>query len=116
MSSRWGIRSVHVRGRRGYGSCDQAEVAAAVVGADEPQAVAVVDGVLVLVFAGADEGECGFGIVGGEHAGFAGDVAGRFKDDEFAVAGAACAQVEALVVVLVDQNVFSVRSAALVAP
>ena len=35
------------------GRGDEAEVAAAVVGADEPLAVAMVDGVLVLVFARA---------------------------------------------------------------
>jgi hypothetical protein len=67
---------------RGYGGCDQAEVAAAIVGADEPQAVAMVDGVLVIVLAGADEGECAFGVRGWKYVGFAGDVAGRFKHDE----------------------------------
>ena len=36
---------------RGDGRGDEAEVAAAVVGADEPEAVAVVDGVLVIVVA-----------------------------------------------------------------
>ena len=50
---------------RGDGRGDKAEVAAAVVGADEPEAVAVIDGVLVLVVALADEGEAAVGLVGG---------------------------------------------------
>ena len=48
------------------GRGDEAEVAAAVVGADEPEAVAMIDGVLVLVFARADEREFAGGLVGGE--------------------------------------------------
>ena len=40
---------------RGDGRGDEAEVAAAVVGADEPVAVAMVDGILVLVFARSDD-------------------------------------------------------------
>ena len=90
---------------RGDGRGDEAEVAAAIVGADEPEAVAVIDGVLVLVVALADEGEAAVGLVGGQDAGFGGGVAGRLHDQEFAVAGAANAEVEALVVVLVDEYV-----------
>ncbi len=62
--------------RRGYGSGDEAKVAATVVGADEPEAVAVVDGVFLIVLAGCDEGKCAFGFIGRQHMGFAGDVAG----------------------------------------
>ena len=101
---------------RGYRRRDQAEVASAVVGADEPEAVAVVDGVLVLVFARTDEGEGALGFGGRQHPGFGGGVAGRFQHQELAVAGAACAQVEALVVVLVDQLVLGVGRAEGVAP
>ena len=101
---------------RGDGRGDEAEVAAAVVGADEPEAVAVIDGVLVLVVARADEGEAAVGLVGGEDAGLGGGVAGGFHDEEFAVAGAADAEVEALVVVLVDEDVGGVRRAEGVTP
>ena len=50
--SRWGMQlgPIFAAGR-GDGRGDQAEVAALVVGADEPQAVAMVDGVFVLVLA-----------------------------------------------------------------
>ena len=41
--------------RRGHRRRDQAEVASPVIGADEPQAIAVVDRVFVLIFARADE-------------------------------------------------------------
>ncbi len=102
--------------RRGYRRSDQAEVAPAIVGADEPQAVAMVDGVFVLVLARDDEREGAFGLGGGEDARFGGDVAGRFEHDEFAVAGAARGQVEALVVVLIDEHVGGVRRAEGVAP
>ena len=44
--------------RRGHRRGDQAEVASAIVGADEPEAVAMVDGVFVLILARADEREC----------------------------------------------------------
>ena len=101
---------------RGDGRGDEAEVAAAVVGADEPEAVAMVDGVLVLVVARGDEGEAAVGLVGGEDAGFGGGVAGRFQNEEFAIAGAADAEVEALVVVLVDECVGRVLRAEGVPP
>ena len=56
------------------------------------------------------------GLVGGEDEALGGGVAGGFEDDEFAVAGAAGANVEALVVVLVDEHVVGVRSVERVAP
>ena len=65
----------------------------------------MIDGVLVLVVAFADEGEAAVGLIRCEDAGFGGGVAGRLHHQEFAVAGAADAEVEALVVVLVDENV-----------
>ena len=83
----------------------QPKIPASIIGADEPQAVAMVDGVFVLVFARSDDREHAGGIACVEERGFAGDVAGRLKDDIFAVAGAAGADVEALVVVLVDEHV-----------
>ena len=43
-------------------------------------------------------------------------MAGRFEDDEFAVAGAADAEVEALVVVLIDEHIFGVLRAEGVPP
>ena len=55
------------------------------------------------------------GSVGGEHPALAGGVAGRFHHDELAVAGAAGADVEALVVVLVDEHVGGVGRSAHVA-
>ena len=104
--SRWGMSSIQFsRDGRIDGRGDEAEVAAAIVGADEPLAVAMVDGVFVLVFAGTDESELAGGLVGGEDAALGGGVAAGFEDDEFAVAGAARADVEALVVVLVDEDV-----------
>src|SRR5579862_7840064 len=63
----------------------------------------------------ADEGEFSFGAIGGEHARLGGDVAGRFENDEFAIAGAADADVEALIVVLVKERVVAVRGAKVVA-
>ena len=48
-------------------------------------------------------------LIGGEHEALGGGVAGRFEDDEFAVAGAPGADVEALVVVLVDEHVVAMR-------
>ena len=53
---------------RGYGRGDEAEVSAAIVGADIPQAVAMVDGVLVIVLARADQGEAVVRPVGCENA------------------------------------------------
>lgn len=98
--------------RRSY----ETEVAAAIVGANEPKAVAVVDGILVLVFTGTNELELAEGIVGGEDPGFGCDVTCRFEDKKFSVASAAGANVEALVVVLVDEFVVRVKGAAGVAP
>ncbi len=89
----------------GDGRGDEAEVAAAIVGTDKPKAVAVIDGVLVLVVALADEGKAAVGLVSGQDAGFGGGVAGRLHDQEFAVAGAANAEIEALIVVLVDEYI-----------
>ena len=67
---------------RGDRRGDQAEVAALVVGADEPQAVAMVDGVLVLVFARADQRECAERLVGRQKPALGGGVAGRFHHDD----------------------------------
>jgi hypothetical protein len=47
---------------RGDGRGDQAQVAALIVGADEPEAVAVIDGVLVLVLAWRDDPEFAVGL------------------------------------------------------
>ena len=102
--------------RRIYRRSYEAEVAAAIVGANEPKAVAVVDGILVLVFTGANELELAEGIVGGEDPGFGCDVTCGFEDEKFAVASAAGANVEALVVVLVDEFVLRVGGAAGVTP
>ena len=55
-------------------------------------------------------------VCGGQHLAFSRGVAGGFQDDEFAVAGAAGAEVEALVVVLVDQHVAGSGRAACVTP
>ena len=88
---------------------DEAEVAAAIVGADEPLAVAVIDGVFVLVFAGTDESELSSWLVGWKDAALGGGVAAGFEDDEFPVASTACADVEALIVVLLDENIGGVR-------
>ena len=85
---------------------DKSEVAAAIVGADVPQAVAVVDGILVLVFARADYGESALRLVGSKEPAFCGDVAGCFHHQELAVACASGAEVEALVVILIDQRIF----------
>src|SRR5579859_4103013 len=95
------------RGIDGRG--DEAEVAATIVGADVPLAIAVIDGVFVLVFAWSDELEFAGGLIGGEHVAFAGGVAGGFEHDVLAVAGAASADVEALIIVLVDEDVLRVR-------
>ena len=96
---------------RGDGCGDEAEVAALVVGPNEEEAVAMIDGVFMLVFACGDQRELAGGIVGGEDVALAGDVAGGFENDVFAVAGAACAEVEALVVVLIDEHVGGVIGA-----
>ncbi len=64
------------------GRGDEAEVAAAIVGADEPQAVAVVDCIFVLVFARADDGEFAGGLISGEDEALGGGVAGGFEHDD----------------------------------
>jgi hypothetical protein len=71
----------------------------------------MIDGIFVVVFARADERECAVGLVGGQHPRFGRGVAGRFQYQEFAVAGAAGAQIEALVVVLADDDIGGVRRA-----
>ena len=87
---------------------DEAEVAAAIVGADVPLAVAVIDVVLVLVLAGTDDFEFAGGLIGGKDKALGSGVAAGFEDHEFAVAGAACADVKAFVVVLIDEDIFAV--------
>ncbi len=94
------------------GGGDEAEVAALVVGADEPDAVAVVNVVLVLVPTRRDDMELSLRLVGRAVETLAGRVAGRLHDDVFAVAGAACPDVEAFVGLLEDQGVGRVGSAA----
>ncbi len=69
----------------------------------------------MLVFARADDGEFAGGLIGGEYEALSGGVAGGFEDDVFAVAGAAGADVEALVVVLIDEYVVGMGSAESVA-
>jgi hypothetical protein len=63
----WGIARSSARGPARHRRGDQAEVAPAIVGADEPQAVAMVDGVLVLVLAGLMSVNAPVGFVGGQH-------------------------------------------------
>ena len=86
--------------RRGH----QPEVAPAIVGADEPQAVAMVERVLVRVLARGDDVECAGRVVGLENLRFARGVAGRLENDKFAIARAPHADVETLVVFLEDQR------------
>ena len=110
------MRSVQFSGAgSSHGRGDEAEVASLVIGADVPQAVAVVDVVFVLVLTRADDGELAFGLGGGQHPRLAGGVAGRLHHHVLAVAGAARAHIEALVVVLVDQHVGGIGRAAHVA-
>ena len=80
------------------GCADEAELLGIVVGADVEEAVAMVDVVLLVVDAWGDELEGGLGCGGAEEPGFVGGVAAGFEEDVFAVAGAADAEVEALVV------------------
>ena len=69
----------------------------------------MIDSVFVLVFARADDGKFAGGLIGGEDEGLGGGVAGGFEHDVFAIAGAAGADVEALIVVLVDEDVVGMR-------
>ena len=98
-----------------HGRGDEPEVAASIVGADEPLAVAMIDGIFVLVFAGADNSEFAGGLLGGEYEALSRSVAGGFEDDVLSVAGASSANVEALIVVLIDENVVGVRHTELMA-
>ena len=91
------LRRLH---RRGH----QPKIPPAIVGADEPQPVAMVERVLVLIFARGNDAECAGGVVRLENPRLAGGVAGRLDHDKFAVASAPGGNVEALVVFLVNQH------------
>ena len=76
----------------------------------------MVDGVFLLVLTRTDERKCAFGLGGREHTRFSGDMAGRLQHNEFAITRAPRAQIEALIILLKNQHIGSVRRAERVPP
>ena len=89
-----------------YRRCHQPAVFPLVVGADKPQPIAVVDGILLIVYALGNRLELARRLVGCYKAALGSDVAACLKHNVFAVARAPHAQVEALIVFLVNQRGF----------
>jgi len=98
------------RRRRGRGH--QPEIPPVIVGADEPQSMAMIDGILVFVLTRADQCKRAFRLIGRQHPRFRCNMAGGLHHNELAVARAPRAQIEALIVFLIDQHVVRVRRAA----
>ena len=90
---------------RGNRRRDQPEIPSAIVGADEPQPVAVVDRVFVLILARRDQREAACRFVRTQHPRLARRVAARLNHNVLAISRPSDSHVEALVVILIDQHI-----------
>src|SRR5580700_7413302 len=100
----------------GHRSSHQPKVASLVIRPDEPQPVAMVHRVLVLILARTDDPEFTRRLVSRQNASLIRRVAARLHNDVLPVPSSPCAKVEPLVVILVDQHVLVVLLRAIVPP
>src|SRR6185437_691850 len=95
---------------------DKPKISALVIRADVPYTEPVLDVVLALVFARPKHAKLALRIISLKDARLRGGVAARFQNDVGAVARAARPNVDALVAILVDEDVSRIGSAAHVPP
>ncbi len=93
----------------GYRSGDDAEGSRRIVHADIKEPIAVVRGVLDVLFARLDQRPASFRFVRRQKLLFAGGVAGALEHDVLVVAGAADANIETFVGFFIDQHILTLR-------